>query len=167
MDTIDLLIFSVHNLVFGIWTQQVEELLKAESRSDSAENDEEYTIRYRQQNLRVIDFSKYLKLRGSRQEQQRADWAIKLRSDIKSPPGRSGNLADDSLFSAKILVIKNQEYDYIGIHVENVKHILTTAIDHIYVLPKIMERQKQIAGLWGIALLHEEVVLLIDFTQLA
>lgn len=167
MDTIDLLIFSVHNLVFGIWTQQVEELLKAEGRADSAENDEEYTIRYRQRDLRVIDFSKYLKLHGSRQEQQRADWAIKPQSDIKSPLGRSDNLADDSLFSAKILVIKNQEHDYIGIHVENVKHILTTPIDHIYVLPKILERQKQIAGLCGIALLHEKIVLLIDLAQLA
>ena len=167
MDTIDLLTFSVQNLVFGVWTQQVEELLKAERRSDSAESDEEYTILYRQRYLRVIDFSKYLKLRASRQEQQRADWTIKPQSDAKSSLEHTGNLADDSVVSSKILVIKNQEHEYIGIHVENVKHILTTTFEHIYALPKIMERQKQIAGLWGIALFHEEVVLLIDLAQLA
>lgn len=167
MDTIDLLTFSAQNLVFGVWAQQVEELLKAEHRSDSAEADEEYTILYGQRTLRVIDFSKYLKLCASRQAQQRADGAITPQSDAKSSLERSDNLADDPVVSSKILVIKNQEHEYIGIHVENVKHIVTTTFKYIYALPKIMERQKQIAGLWGIARFHEEVILLFDLTQLA
>lgn len=167
MDTIDLLTFSVQNFVFGVWTQQVEELLKAESRSDSAQAGGEYTILYRQRDLRVIDLSKYLKVRISPRDQQTADRLFEPQSNGKSSRERMGNLSEDSFFSSKILVIKHQEHKYLGIHVENVKHIVTTTFDHIYALPKIMERQKQIAGLWGIAMLHEEVALLIDLTQLA
>ncbi|GAK60050.1 hypothetical protein U27_07037 [Candidatus Vecturithrix granuli] len=167
MDTIDLLIFSVQNLVFGVWAQQVEELLKAENRLDLAEADKEYTIPYRQRDLRVIDFSKYLKLRTPRRELQKADSAFEPQSNAKSPFECTCNLSDDSFFSSKILVIKNRKHEYMGIHVENVKHIVTMTFDHIYALPKIMEQQKQIAELWGIAFFHEEVVLLIDLTQLA
>lgn len=145
--TIDILLFSSQNLLFGVYAGHIEELLTEENRGNSEADKYDDTIRYRQQKLHVIDFSLYLA-----QTQPQSDWS-------------GSSLPDDSFSSPKILVIRQQEKDSIGIRVEHVLKFLTIRLDQIQSLPTIMQKRKYLPGLWGCVFLEERLVLLIDLTQ--
>lgn len=165
MDVIDLLIFSAGNLVFGAWAQQIEELLKAERPEMPAEAAEEYITFYRQRELRVVNLAKRLKLGEANEQQQRTDTVFTPQPNVTYSLEHPCHRPETSGISAKILVIKRQECEYTGIQVESVQQLVTTTLHQIYALPKILEKQKQIAGLCGLVFLHGKVVVLLDLTQ--
>jgi chemotaxis signal transduction protein len=120
------------------------------------ETGSEYTISYKNQELRVIDFSKRLKL----DEKQVNNLYLTSSSDrVERDP-----IASE--LSSKILIIKHQYEGYIGVRIANPKKLITVSIDQIYALPVIMQKNKRIQGLWGIALVDDTPVILIDLERL-
>jgi len=146
---VNLLLFSVHNLSFGVCAEQVEELLEDRAPGGQEETNTEYTIPYKGQNVRVTNFSIWIeKQRGTSlvPEHQKHD-------DFYTP-------------SPKILIIKHQNEGYCGVRIDDLEDLATVSIKDIHSLPVIMQRTKRIQGLWGIALVKSRPVILIDFTQL-
>lgn len=157
--TIDVLLFSSQGLIFGVYTEQIEEVLTGKHRMNSGVSTENDMIHYRQQKLYVIDFSLYL------DQKRRHD----------SPPGAEKTdpnhpvitAAVDSSLTSKILVVKLPQHEYMGIHVENVVKILSMPLDQIRTLPAIMETHNSIPGLWGLTFVDQRLVTLLDLTRLA
>lgn len=164
--SINLLLFSVQNIIFGVHADQVEELLKAESCSVAEKDSCEYTISYKNQELRVLNFSEKLQLdkRPKSEHNMATSQEDNSESFMFSDPLTFPSSIHTT--SPKILVIKHQHEGYIGFHIKGLRKLITISLDQIHALPFIMQRKKQIQGLWGIALLDEGLVILINLEQL-
>ena len=156
----NLLLFSAHSLSFGVYAEQVEALLKADTIPPGSEKaDSACTISYKGRDIRVIDFSYHLGLTGTSGSYGDGP---RLPED-----GLAKRQEEDSAFvsSSKVLIVRHRKKGYIGIHVENPKKLLTISINQIHALPMIIEKNKHIESLWGIALIDERPVMLIDLEQ--
>ena len=157
---VNLLLFSAYNLSFGVYAEQVEELLEDRTPEEWEEGNTEYTILYKGQDIRVTDFSTWIKKeRGTRNEE-----SLELQGSGLVPEPREHD--DFYIPSPKILIIKHQDEGYSGVRIDDLEDLTTVSIKHIYSLPVIMQKTKRIQGLWGIALVKSRPVILIDLTQL-
>jgi hypothetical protein len=157
---VNLLLFSEHNLSFGVCAEQVEELLEDRAPGEREGANIEYTILYKGQDIRVTNFSTWLeKERGTRSEEPLGP---RLSSHV--PEHRE----QDDVYSSspKILIIKHQDEGYSGVRIDELEDLATVSMKHIHSLPVIMQRTKRIQGLWGIAFVKSRPVILIDLTQL-
>ena len=145
---IHLFVFSVHNVLFGVWAAQVEELLEHPIVNEQGEVPPESTISYKGQDLRVINFSSQIDAR---------------RSNVVPEDEK---YVDRDLASPKILVIKRRDGSYAGIRVANLEDLATISIEQVHALPLIMQKIRRIQGLWGLALVQDRPVMLIDLAQL-
>lgn len=150
INNINLLVFSVYNLSFGVCAEQIVEFVEDRLLSEQEEASLEYTILYEGQDIRVIHFSRQIE-----HEQKTHIEDLGLEPDT-----------DFYTFSPKILIIKHQHEEYIGVRIDNIDDLVTVSIKQIHSLPVIMEKTKRIQGLWGIALVENRPVVLIDLTQL-
>jgi len=148
---INLLLFSAKTLSFGVYAEQVEELLEAKIFSEPEETGSESTIPYKGQDIRVTDLSGRLEL----EERQKITMSAGHRREDFSP-----------LSSPRILIIKCQNGGYVGVRVENLNKLLTISIDQVHALPIIMQKKKRIQAIWGIALVDNQPIILIDLEQL-
>jgi chemotaxis signal transduction protein len=157
---VSLLLFSVQNMSFGVCTEQVEELFEDRILKEREERNTEYTILYKGQDIRVIDFSTWLeKEQGTRNGE-----SFELQGANFVPEAREYD--DFYIPSPKILIIKRQDEGYIGVRINNLEDLAIVSIKCIHSLPVIMQNTKRIQGLWGIALVKSRPVILIDLTQL-
>jgi chemotaxis signal transduction protein len=164
---IHLLLFSVHHLLFGIYAEQVEELLEDSVLSKQERTSTEYTIPYKGQHIRVINFSRWIdeeqkasaEKRGTRNEEHCESHRTNVVSEFRKHE-------DISISSPKILIIRRQEGGYTGVRIDNLEDLITLSIEQVHSLPMIMQRTKRIQGLWGIALVKDCPVILIDLAQL-
>lgn len=145
---IHLLVFSVQHVFFGVWAEQVEELLESPMVNKQEEVSPESTISYKGQDIRVINFSNQVDTR-------RSNVVPKYRKYV-----------DSYISSPKILIIKRRDEGYLGICVDNLEDLATISIEQVHSLPMIMQNVRRIQGLWGIALVKERPVMLIDLAQL-
>lgn len=157
---VNLLLFSVQNLLFGVCAEQVEELLKDRVPEEQEERDTESIILYKGQNIRIIDFSTWIKQeRGTRNEE-----FFELQETNIVPNSREYD--DFYIPSPKTLIIKHRAEGYVGVRIDYLDDLATVSIKHIHSLPIIMQKTKRIQGLWGIALVKSRPAILIDLSQL-
>ncbi len=148
---ISLLLFSVNALSFGVYAGQVEELLDARTFPESKDISSGSLISYKGQDIWVINFSRRLRL------EQHQETMIPARP-------REEDFAPGS--SPKILIIKCRNGSYSGICVKHLEKLLTISMNQVYSLPLIMQKKKEIQAIWGIALIENRPVILIDPEQL-
>ncbi len=159
MEHVNLLQFSAHHLSFGVCAEQIEELLEDRAPEEQEEKNTAYTIRYKGQDLRVTNFSRWIeKERGTEQKES-------FEVQGSNPVSESREHDDLYLPSPKILIIKHQDEGYTGVRIDDLEDLATVSITHIHSLPVIMQKTKRIQGLWGIALVKSRPVILIDLTQ--
>jgi chemotaxis signal transduction protein len=145
---------------FGVYAEQIEELLEDRVLSESEEASTEYTLLYKGQDIRVINFSKWIeKEQGIRNEKH-----FEPHFSCLIPETRE--FEDIYDFSSKILIVKHRNEQYIGVRVDDLKDLATVSIKQVHSLPLIMQKTKRIQGLWGIALVKNRPIILIDLAQL-
>jgi chemotaxis signal transduction protein len=149
--TIDLLLFSAQNVTFGVHIEQVQRMLTADP-DLAAEQSHTETLQSKEQELHIIDFSQRLQLHESPVNNTLFEEAQQESSVLET--------------SSRILIVHHQNEGYVGFRVHNTKKLITISIDHIHTLPVIMQKNQQIQAVWGIALVDNSPVILIDLEQL-
>jgi chemotaxis signal transduction protein len=155
--SVTLLLFSVHNLSFGVYAEQVEELLEDKVLREQNETDTDYTIPYKGRNIRVIHFSKWIE----REQKLSPTFGPRILNHV--PDHRECH--DTHPPSPKILIIKHQNEGYIGVRIDTPEDLVTVSVNQIHSLPIMIQKTKRIQGLWGIALVNKRPVILIDLAQ--
>ena len=157
---VNLLLFSAHNLSFGVCAEQVEELFEDRKPEEREEGNIENTILYKGQDIRVINFSTWIKKeQGTKNEE-----SFEIQGYGLVPEPREHD--DFYIPSPKILIIKHQNEGYIGVCIDDLEDLARVSIKYIHSLPVLMQKTKKIQGLWGFALVKSRPVILIDLTQL-
>lgn len=142
---IHLVVFSLQELLFGIYAEQVEELLDQEEFQTPEIIEPEYSLSYQGQDIRVIDFSMWLRLRNKKKSVQEGK---------------------HSFSSSRILIIKQRYNGYMGVRIEQLEGLVSVALHQIHALPVLMQKTRCIEGLWGIAVVGDHSVILLDPTRL-
>ncbi len=161
-----LVLFFVRHLSFGVLAEQVEELVAVGTLNEQAGTLLEYTISYKGQAIRVINFSKWIENeQPSRVKlQEPGDEVREKERHLHSPEYQKGDERYRS--SPKIMIMKQRDKGYIGVRIDGPEDLVTISINQVHSLPVIMQKTKRIQGLWGIAFVNNRPVILIDFTQL-
>jgi chemotaxis signal transduction protein len=160
MKHVNLLLFSSHNLSFGVCAEQVEELFEDRTPEEREEGNIENTILYKGRDIRVINFSTWIeKEQGTKDEE-----AYEIQESGFVPELREYD--DFYIPSPRILIIKHQDKGYIGVRIDDLEDLVRVSIKYIHSLPVLMQKTKKIQGLWGIGLVKSRPVILIDLTQL-
>ena len=165
---VDLVLFSVNNIFFGVLAKQVEELLDADGLHEPGESNVEDTIIYKGQNIRVVDFAKWL---AQSQGMGNGNRATKIRTSL-NPESQTATRSlefeeqDEYIYAPKILIIKHHHERYIGVYVDNLEDLVSVPVEQMHSLPIIMQKTRRIQGLWGITIVQDRSMLLIDLEQL-
>ena len=162
---VHLLLFSERELSFGVYAEQVKELLKTEPRSPKEYNDSGWTVPYKGRELQVTCLSSRLKLWGAMESSRE----FLYRQDLGlGEEAVAAEQEDDTGLgpSARILVVRHCQEGEIGIYVECLKQLSLVPLSRIFRLPFVMERKRLTQSVWGLALIDERPVVLIDFEHM-
>jgi chemotaxis signal transduction protein len=142
-------VFFSHSIPFGVYAEQVEELLDGKSLCIQQELEQRYTLPYRGDDIRLINFSTWLESKVGNQK-------------IQIEEGSSLPLVD----SRKILIIRSQQKRYIGIGIHCPEELIALSLSQIHTLPVLMQKVRLIKAIWGIALVENRPIILIDLSQI-
>jgi chemotaxis signal transduction protein len=142
-------VFSSHHIPFGVYAEQVEELLDGKTLCIQERLEQRDMLPYRGDDIRLIDFSTWLASKVDKQK-------IRAEERAPSPPVDSRN----------ILIIYSQQKGYIGIGIHYPEELIALSISQIHTLPVLMQKVGLIKAIWGIALVEDRPIVLIDLLQI-
>jgi chemotaxis signal transduction protein len=142
-------VFSSHHIPFGVYAEHVEELLDGNALCFREEPEQKHTLSYRGDDIRFINFSTWLESKAEKRKLRTADERL-------SPP--------DGF--RKILIMHSQQRGYIGIGIHDPEELITLSISQIHTLPVLMQQRGQIKEIWGIALVEDRPIILIDLSRI-
>ncbi len=150
---VHLLLFSEQGLSFGVYAEQVKELLKTDSR----------TVAYKGRDLRVIQLSRRLKLQETLEKNREF-------LHCQEPEKETGTVGRDGVAelepSSRILVVRHDDEGDVGVHVECLEQLSLVPLTQIFRLPPVMETKKQFQSVWGLALIDDRPVVLVDLEHI-
>lgn len=162
---VHLLLFFEKGLSFGVSAEQVKELLKADSRSTDGYSVPEWTVTYKGGELQVVQLSFRMKLQEALENNR--DFLSYRDSKSEEEVGVAKQAEPDDLEpSARILVVRHCDEGELGVRVECLTQLSLVPLNQIFRLPLVMERKKQLRSVWGLALIDERPVVLIDLEHL-
>ena len=144
------LLFSVRQLVFGVWAKQVEEVLEDRAFAEPQDAGPGNTRWYKGREIRMINFG---------------NWFTAERLYAVKGVAGSHKESDRACVAPKILIIKPHAERYAGVRIDHLEDLATISIAQVHSLPVLMQRTGRMPGLWGIALVQECPVILIDLAQ--
>lgn len=161
---ITLLLFSIDAMKFGVYTGQIQEILDMADtvRLSSGERDI-FTVSYQEHTIRILDFAEYL--RHMEQPSHVIPPHQPQGSSVPSSPSSSFS-QENTLHLKKVLLIKQPNTRYGGVSITNPETLQPISMDHIHALPVLMERNRHMQSIWGIALIDNCTVTLINLEQL-
>ena len=140
------MLFSAQQMWWGVCAEQIEELLDVKDLHEQVPLGLIFPLRYRGRNIQGIDFSLWI--------------------DAQEFAGRSDRRATDIFPAAKILIIKRVNAERIGVRIDQLEGLVCLPIEHVHALPRLMQRTRRIQGLWGIAVVENRMIPLVDLSQL-
>ena len=162
---IHLLLFSECGLSFGASAGQVKELLRADSLVSSEDSNFGRTVRYKGEELRIFRLSSRLRLRKHLEKNREFLCCDDLKAKEKAAMlEREGSAELEP--SARILVVGHGDEGEIGIYVEYLKQLSLVPLSQIFRLPLLMEKTQQLQSVWGLALIDERPVVLVDLENI-
>ncbi len=146
---IDVLVFAAEENVYGVHANQIEELLSEGAHPVGRVADARPSIPYKGRQLRILRLSQYMRQRPA------------------CCPTFVGSESSASALPGRILVttIRQQE-EYVGLLIQELQQLVTLPVTQIFPLPAIMAAKKRTRLIWGIALLRDAPVILLDLEQL-
>ena len=162
---VHLLLFSDLGIFFGVYAEQVKELLKTDSLFEGEYVGPGRSIPYKGEELQIIRFSRRLKLHEALEENHkflyRQDLKTKEETEALSQTG-----ADGLEPPSRILVVRHYEEGDIGVHVDCLEQLRAVRLGRIFRLPFMMEKKKLFQAVWGLALIDERPVVLVDLEHI-
>lgn len=162
---VHLLLFSEQGLSFGVPAGQVKELVKADSPNVDIRDGEEPVLFYKGRELRLIRLVRRWKL----QEALKRHNKFLCRQDLKAKEGATV-LERDELppleQPARILIVRHCHEGDIGVQVECLEQLRLVPLARIFRLPLVMERKKRLQSVWGLTLVDERLVVLVDLEHI-
>lgn len=151
-NTLHLFIVTACQWMFGVCAEHVEEVLEGGLPKANQPVSTESTLQYRGSAIRLIHFSAWLALKES-------DSAAQTFAPHRPQSAESAALP-------KIVIVKHPVERFIGVQIDDVREFLPISVTQIHSMPILMQKTSRIPGLWGIVVLGEHLVVLIDLTQL-
>ena len=146
---IDLLVFAAEGNIYGAYASQVEELLSEWAYPAAQSDDAPRVFPYKQGHVRVCRLAEYL-----RQTPAHCHDTASFSPSLIAQPGR-------------ILVTTTRRHgEYIGLLIQELQQLTSLPVEQIFSLPKLMAAKAPTRLIWGIALLHDAPVILLDLEQL-
>ena len=163
---VNLLLFTVEHMRLGVYAKQVEELLDVDTYPISLTPEGYLSIEYHHRMIRCLDFAAYLRRyqtvfpQGTASERREA--SMRRTVEPETLWQENGSLRR----SGKILVAKHWQEGVLGVLIEHPKKLLTISVEQIHALPVLMEKKSQLRAVWGIALIDDLPVILVNVEQL-
>ena len=146
---IDLLVFAAEGNIYGAYASQVEELLSESVYSVAQPDDAPRVFPYKQGHVRVCRLAEYLC-----QKPAYCHDAASVSPSLIAHPGR-------------ILVTTNRRRgEYIGLLIQELLELASLPVEQIFPLPQLMAAKALTRLIWGVALLHDAPVILLDLEHL-
>ncbi|GAK51489.1 chemotaxis signal transduction protein [Candidatus Moduliflexus flocculans] len=142
---IELLVFAAEGNIYGVHANQVETLL---SQSFLYPGSAPFALPYKGRRVRIVRLAQYMR---------------------QQPIWRENAVADFPLSASpkRVLVTTDQRDDeYVGLLIQELQQLVSVSIEKLFPLPQIMEAKKWSRLIWGVALLHDSPVILLDLKQL-
>ena len=142
---IELLVFAAEGNIYGVHANQVEILLPE---SLPHAGDAPFTLPYKGRRVRIVRLTQYMR--------QQPAWGDNAAAGFPL-----------STLPERVLITTNQRDDeYVGLLIQELQQLVPLSIEKLFPLPKMMEAKKWSRLIWGIALLQDSPVILLDLKQL-
>ena len=142
---IELLVFSVQNLVFGAYAGHVASVAQSGERY-ALSDDGIFFFLHSGEEIRGLDFMVWLR-RCSGQNDYGGE-------HIRTLP-------------STLLFIQPPDCVYRAVRIDEVKEFLTVSLDRLHTFPLFMQQRCQAVALWGIARHKDRLIPLIDLSKLS